>query len=266
MGWTQVELDKKRYPPGLSTVTQVPLTHEQAVARIEAFECIKATVKACRAYVRPALSDAFFAAVEYPVFATAAMNRKILSDSLDSHQAYEEIVALTRQYNEMNGGKWRYLMDAAPRKLPVFEDVRAELTGEMMDAVFTCDACDYAEASDGVKTIQMLGHSMNAVALPKDGEVTYRFDTEREGDYVLQTALIPTQANDNGDLRYSVSIDGGEPVVHNLKEPFRSEEWKRNVLRGQALREQQVHLSAGGHAVTIRALDSHIVIDQWRYY
>ena len=259
MGWTQVELDKKRYPRGLSTVTQVPLTHEQAAARIEAFERIKATV-------RPSLSDAFFAAIEYPVLATAAMNRKILSDSLDSHQAYEEIVALTRQYNEMNGGKWRHLMDAAPRKLPVFDDVRAELTGEMKDAVYTCNACNYAEASEGVKTIQMLGHSMNAVALPKGGELTYRFDVARDGDYVLQTALIPTQANDNGNLRYSVSLDGGEPVVHNLKEPFRSEEWKRNVLRGQALREQQVHLSAGAHIVTIRALDAHIVIDQWRYY
>ena len=266
MGWTQVELDKKRYPRGLSTVTQVPLTHEQAAARIAAFERIKAIVKDCRSYVRPALGDAFFAAVEYPVFAAAAMNRKILSDSLDSHQAYEEIVALTRQYNEMNGGKWRYLMDAAPRKLPVFDDVRAELTGEKKDIVYTCNACDYAEASDGVKTIQMLGHSMNAVALPKGGALTYRFDVARDGDYVLQTALIPTQANDNGNLRYSVSIDGGELVVHNLKEPFRSEEWKRNVLRGQALREQQVHLSAGGHVLTIRALDAHIVIDQWRYY
>ena len=109
----------------------------------------------------------------------------------------------------------------------------------------------------------MLGHSMNAVALQKDGWLTYRFVVETEGDYVLQTALIPTQPNDNGDLRYGVSIDGGEPVVFNLKEPFRSEGWKQNVLRGQALREQKVHLSAGQHTLTIRALDTHIVVDQW---
>ena len=266
MGWTQVELDKKRYPRGLSSVAQVPLTHEQAAARIEAFERIKATVRECRAYVRPELSDAFFAAIEYPVFAAAAMNRKILSDSVDSHQAYEEIAALTRQYNEMNGGKWRYLMDAAPRKLPVFDDVRAELTGENVDAVITCNACDYAEASEGVKKIQMLGHSMNAVTLPKDGKLLYRFEVEKAGDYILQTALIPTQPNDGGDLRYSVSIDGGEPTVFNLKEPFRSEEWKQNVLRGQAVRQQTVRLSAGQHILTICALDAHIVVDQWKIY
>ena len=263
MGWTQVELDKKRYPRGLSTVTQVPLTHEQAAERIAAFERIKAIVKACRAYVRPALSDAFFAAVEYPVFATAAMNRKILSDSLDSHQAYEEIVALTRQYNEMNGGKWRYLMDAAPRKLPVFEDVRAELTGEMMDAVFTCDACDYAEASDGVKTIQMLGHSMNAVALPKDAALMYDFDSPSEGEAVLYTAMLPTQPSNRGDLRYQVTIDDQKPVVISLKTPYRSERWKQSVLRGQSLNKTPVHLTKGPHTLKIKALDEHIIVDQW---
>ena len=114
-----------------------------------------------------------------------------------------------------------------------------------------------------MKTIQMLGHSMNAVALPKDGWLTYRFEMETAGDYTLQTAMIPTQPNDNGELRYSVSIDDGEPTVFNLKEPFRSEEWKQNVLRGQALRRQRVHLSAGQHTLTIRALDAHVIVDQW---
>ena len=190
------------------------------------------------------------------------MSRKILSNRTESHQAYEEIQSLTSQYNEMNEGKWRYLMDAAPRKLPVFEDVNATLSqGESM--LLCKNACDYDSASEGAKVIQMLGHSMNAVALPKDGMLTYRFDVDTDGDYILQTALIPTQPNDNGDLRYSVSIDGRQPVVYNLKEPFRSEGWKQNVLRGQALRQLKVNLSKGNHTLTIRALDAHIVVDQW---
>ena len=234
MGYTQVELDKKKYNRGLSPVSEVPLTAIEVANRLSAFEQLKANVIAIRPHVRQDLADAFFAAIEYPVFATAAMNRKILSNSVESHRAYEEIQALTKRYNEMNGGKWRYLMDAAPRQLPVFEDVHASLM-KQGDVSSFINACDYAEASEGVKTIQMLGHSMNAVALP----------------------------NDNGDLRYSVSIDGGEPTVFSLKEPFRSEEWKQNVLRGQALREQRVHLSAGQHTLTIRALDAHIVFDQF---
>jgi hypothetical protein len=243
-------------------VSEVPLTAIEVANRLSAFEQLKADVISIRPHVRQNLADAFFAAIEYPVFATAAMNRKILSNSVESHRAYEEIQALTKRYNEMNGGKWRYLMDAAPRQLPVFEDVHASLM-KQGDVSSFINACDYAEASEGVKTIQMLGHSMNAVALPKDGRLVYRFEVEKAGDFTLQTALIPTQPNDNGDLRYSVSIDGGEPTVFSLKEPFRSEEWKQNVLRGQALREQRVHLSAGQHTLTIRALDAHIVFDQF---
>ena len=258
-----MELDKKKYNRGLSPVSEVPLTAIEVANRLSAFEQLKANVIAIRPHVRQDLADAFFAAIEYPVFATAAMNRKILSNSVESHRAYEEIQALTKRYNEMNGGKWRYLMDAAPRQLPVFEDVHASLM-KQGDVSSFINACDYAEASEGVKTIQMLGHSMNAVALPKDGRLVYRFEVEKAGDYTLQTALIPTQPNDNCDLRYSVSIDGGEPTVFSLKEPFRSEEWKQNVLRGQALREQRVHLSAGQHTLTIRALDAHIVFDQWQ--
>ena len=263
MGYTQVELDKRLYERGLSRVDTVPLSPSEAALRLAAFERIKTIVAECKHLIRPELYDAWFATIEYPVYAAAAMSRKIISERAESHQAYEEIQSLTSQYNEMNKGKWRYLMDAAPRRLPVFEDVNATLSPESEPPLLTIDACDYTSASEGVKVIQMLGHSMKAVALPKDASLTYRFDMKEDGEYMLQTALIPTQPNDNGDLRYSVSIDGQESIVFNLKEPFRSEEWKQNVLRGQALRQQKVSLSKGNHTLTIRALDAHIVVDQW---
>jgi len=262
MGWTQVELDKKKYPRGLSPVSDIPLTPQEAAIRMADYERIKSTVQECRPLVRQELQDAFFAAIEYPVFAAAAMNRKILSDSTESHRAYEEIQSLTKQYNELCGGKWRGLMDAAPRKLPVYEDVHGHLTGIPTNTINNINACDYAEVSDGARTIQMLGHSMKAVALQKDGELTYRFDVDKDGDYIIRTALVPTQPNDNGDLRFSVSIDGQVLVVYSMKEPFRSERWKLNVLSGQAVRDTKAHLSEGSHTLTIRALDDHIVTDQ----
>ena len=129
MGYTQVELDKKKYPRGLSAVGDIPLSAIEAAQRLSAFQHLKAEIMAIRMLVRSELNDAFFAAIEYPVSAAAAMSTKILSDSIESHRAYEEIQALTKRYNEMNGGKWRHLMDAAPRKLPVFDNVHAQLTG-----------------------------------------------------------------------------------------------------------------------------------------
>ncbi len=270
MGWTQVELDKKRYPRGLSPVDSIGMTALEAADRMAAFERVKAGVIESRPYVRPELADAFFAAIEYPVYASAAMSRKILSDSAESHRAYEEIQSLTAQYNNMQGGKWRGLMDAAPRRLPVFEDVRGilrgergEVRGERIDLLRNIPLTSHLLplTSETTSKIQMLGHSMLAVRLPKGDSLVSRFPVATAGDYRLRIALIPTHAVDSGDIRFSVSIDG-EPTVFSLKEPFRSEQWKQNVLRGQALRCLSVSLAAGEHTLTIRALDEHIVIDQ----
>ena len=206
----------------------------------------------------------------------------------ESQQAYQEVRALTEYYNEkMAGGKWRRSMDMRPRDLPVFgapvlptlltdaqvqewlKKGRKSTDRKLSDwsdtlGVVARNAADWQQASPGTKVIEMLGHSMRAVALPQGGDVTYAFSTDRDGDRVLRVALIPTQPNDKGDLRFSVSIDGGQPTVFSLKEPFRSERWKRNVLRGQAVRELPLKgLKVGCHTLTIHALDPHIVFDQW---
>ena len=81
---------------------------------------------------------------------------------------------------------------------------------------------------------------------------------------MVQTALIPTHPADGKDLRFSISIDGQTPTQFSLKEPFRSERWKENVLCGQAIRDVSAHLAAGAHTLTIRALDNHIVVDEWK--
>ena len=37
-----------------------------------------------------------------------------------SIKAYEEIEQITEEYNRIENGKWRYMMDFRPRRLPVF--------------------------------------------------------------------------------------------------------------------------------------------------
>ncbi len=219
-----------------------------------------------------------------------ANQARLYSATAKSQAAYQEIRSLTEYYNEtMAGGKWRRNMNMRPRDLPVFgapvlptlltdKEVEEWLakTPQVLsypapmlhpiktDGAIVSNACDYASATKGAETVEMLGHSMNAVTLPKDGSLTYRFTTTKSGPCVLRTALIPTQPNDDGDIRYSVSIDGGAPTVYSLKEKFRSEQWKLNVLRGQALRELPIdNLPAGDHTLVIKALDNHIVVDQW---
>ena len=263
MGWTQVELDKKKYPGGKSRVADIGLTRYEAAERLEAFGHLKAIVDKCRLLIRPELSDAYEAHIAYPIYAAAAMTRKIVSDSTISHLAYEEIAALTHRYNALANGKWKGLMDAAPRQLPVFEDICGRLSDDEAFVGVARNAAEYDAAYKGCQSVQMLGHSMNAVAIPKGGELTFTFTTEQEGDATLFTAMIPTQPNDRGDLRYQVQIDNEVPVVISLKEKYRSEFWKLSVLRGQALKQTPVKLSKGTHTLKVKALDDHIIMDQW---
>lgn len=312
MGWSQTELDKKTYARGNSPVINSEFSTTafggELDRYLERYADVVSVVREAESLVRPELRDAYFAAIQYPVYSADAHARKILESQrarqlatgstlkdmfannatlytavARSQSAYQEIRRLTERYNEtMTGGKWRRSMNMRPRDLPVHaapslptllsdkevsqwlaKDTQKSRHAIKTEGAMAFNACEYTTASKGIRIVRMLGHSMNAVALPKDGTLTYEFMTEREGKATLRTALIPTQPNDSGDLRYSVSIDGGEPKVYTLKEKFRSEGWKQNVLRGQAVRELPVELSRGRHTLTIRALDNHIVVDQW---
>lgn len=281
MGWTQVELDKKKYPRGLSPVTGSEFSDtafgNERERYLERYAIIAARVKDIESLVRIELKDAYFAAIKYPVLAAAAHARKLLHGS---DEAYQEIKELTEYYNQnLANGKWNGMMDMQPRKLPVFDAPKGERISVRMDSITLDDkavhpvvqdgaiarnAADYQEASKGAEVIDMLGHSMKAVALPKNGTLTYDFDITKDGDALLKVAVIPTQPNNKGDLRFSVSVDGAEPTVYSLKEAFRSEGWKLNVLRGQAVRDLKLTgLKSGKHRLVIKALDAHLIVDQW---
>ncbi len=199
-----------------------------------------------------------------------------------SIRAYREIQELTRQYNALAGGKWKGIMNMMPRDLPVFnpptlpylpeESEKGNVKSEKISTAIPTstdfvarNACDFNSQLSTLNSqlIQMLGHSMNAVAIPKGAELVYEFETAKEGDATLYTAMIPTQPNDKGDLRYQVSLDDQEPVVISLKEKYRSDFWKLSVLRGQALKQTPVKVTKGKHTLRIKALDDHIIADQW---
>lgn len=285
MGGTQVELNKKKYPRGLSPVRGSEFSTSafgnERERYLERYAVIASKVKDAEALVRPELKDAFFTAIKYPVLAANANARKLLRNST---AANKEIQELTNEYNKnIANGKWDGLMDMQPRKLPVFDAPKTsisingkdengkELNGDdkavhplEQDGAIARNAADYQKATGKLEVVDMLGHSMKAVALSKGESLIYDFETVKEGDALLKVALIPAQPNDKGDLRFSVSVDGAEPTVFSLKEPFRSERWKLNVLRGQAVRDLKLEgLKAGSHTLVIKALDAHVVVDQW---
>lgn len=213
-----------------------------------------------------------------------ALEEQIKQACAESQRAYQEVRKLTEYYNEVvSDGKWKGIMDMRPRDLPVFAapSLPMILTDQEMmrypspqagnpirpnpGSAIAANADSFTRFKGTATPIGMLGHSMNAVSLPKGSSVTYDFNVPEENEGVIRVALIPTHAIDGRDIRFSVSIDGNTPTVFSLKEPFRSEQWKRNVLRGQAVREIPATLKSGKHTIEIKALDENIVIDQWMW-
>ena len=312
MGWTQVELDKKRHRWGWSDVTDTEFSLTAFGGELDRYltdwRRITEDLKEIEKIIPANRHATFFSHVKYPVLSAAAMSRKMLEaqraraiaktgnalglkendDALlmacaKSQAAYQQIRDLTAYYNnQLADGKWRHLISCNPRGLYVFYAPKLPLllTDEEVDkynsrtdntvreiendgSFIARNACQWSKADKGSVSVQSLGHSMNAVRLPKGHTLSYTFQSQKEGNAILRIALIPTQPNDKGDLRFSVSIDGGEPQTFSLKEPFRSEGWKQNVLRQQALRELPISLTKGSHTLSITALDNHIILDQW---
>jgi hypothetical protein len=266
------------------------------------FQRIKKMVDNAEKNIRPELKDAFFAAIKYPVYGAAAMAVKhleaqesrllarpqsfhiddeALESAARSINAYREIQQLTAYYNQkMAGGKWHNIMSMAPRALPVFsepalpdrlneEEIQKYGAPEKYQAklkqgiCIVRNACDYSAATTGVTPIEMLGHSMKAIALPKDGQMDFKFNIDKRGEAILRIATIPTNASNGGATRYAVSIDGENPQVIPLNEPYRSDGWKQQVMRGQAVHSVRVYLGWGSHTLSIKALDPNIIVDQW---
>ena len=314
MGWSQVEKDRNLYERRLTPVSSSefnPKEFGNELQRyVEEFDRASYVVDYATKFVDPSLYDAYYAAVIYPVCASAAHARSLLKAQearalasgrngvadrfaleerikqacAESQRAYQEVRKLTEYYNDVvSDGKWKGSMDMRPRDLPVFAapSLPIMLTEQEMmrypspDAgnprlpeagdVIAANADSYVRVKGKAEAVGMLGHSMNAVALGKGSSVGYDFNVDQGGEGVIRIAVIPTHAIDGKEVRFSVSIDGDAPVEFNLKEPFRSEQWKRNVLRGQAVRSIPVSLKPGKHTLEIKAVDDNIVIDQWMW-
>jgi hypothetical protein len=112
---------------------------DEAHERIDRYRAITARAEAVAKSLPADRQDAFFELVLYPVRASASLNeRNLLLDlaalyaregrasvnvySDRAKAAHEQIVADTATYNSLGNGKWRGIMNMAPRNLPVFQE------------------------------------------------------------------------------------------------------------------------------------------------
>lgn len=134
LGWNGVEPTTGTQPTAYN-----PFEYgDQIQRRLDRYAALEAKVRSVAAGLAPASQDAFFQLVQYPVAGAAAMNRKVLyrekaeryahqhrfsanSFAKLAYAAQAQIAADTDVYNErISGGKWRSILSAAPRNLPIF--------------------------------------------------------------------------------------------------------------------------------------------------
>ncbi len=112
---------------------------EEAEQRLARYRALAAQAEALSLRVPAPLRDAWFQLVLYPVRAAANLNTRILRLELaaeyarqrrpsadwqvqQARQAHAALVADTAAYNALGKGKWKHIMDMAPRRLPVFDE------------------------------------------------------------------------------------------------------------------------------------------------
>ena len=261
-------------------VKDMPWSRSYINKRLEDYQVISDKVEKLASRIQQDRQDAYFQLIKYPVQATAEMNKKMLYAQFARHgemnwnksdAAYDSIASLTRIYNIgiRNNGKWHRMMDHQPRRLPVFEPVdRSSVETPMLEdspGLYKWNGAEYS-AGDAV-SCEGLGYEEKAVMLEKNKELSFDFG-ECPGDSVeVEIRLLPNHPIHGGQLRFSVSIDKKNAQTVSYETQGRSEEWKENVLRNQAIRRVVLPVKKRkNHNLTIKALDEGVVIDQIEMY
>lgn len=217
--------------PRYKQVADVPLNADEIIDRLVKCREIDYKVTAMGAVVPAGRRDAWFQLVEYPLRSLAAMNEKCLGAQLARHglggwvmphAAYDTIVGLTRRYNALGDGKWRGIMDCAPRKLADFNPVKEEKYDTPMP--------------QGTTGTVVFASPVNIGTPVKVGE-PFSCDVSPSPDSLrVEVHVLPVHPINEKSLQYRISIDGENPVVVDVRTEGRSEEWKRNVLYNRAVR------------------------------
>lgn len=212
-----------------------------------------------------------------------------------SIDAYSKLKQLNAYYSRIRNGKWKDFIltngaemqapqipgtlpaaDIKQLKLDAFDrsndlkplsvvagDIIAKNAYEWSKATESPLAQAAVRGAEKITVRPLLGHSGKAVKLPKGASLSYDFYCDKSGDARFTIAAIPCFLNAVKDMRVSVSIDRGEPVICQLKEVYNSKDWQFDLWRGQTLKSFYVTLPGGSHNVTIKALDDNVMIDQW---
>lgn len=260
--------------PKYKVIKDLPWSEQTISERLRSYTVLSGVVERMESNIPADRQDAYFQLVKYPVQAAAQMNRKILTAQLARHSkadwkqsdaAFDSIASLTQQYNSLQNGKWNRMMDFQPRKLPVFKRVEHTTATEPMvtDRKILCKwnamECTYGKPVP----YEGLGYERKAAGIRKGSSLTFAFDDYGKDSVEVEIRLLPSHPLDEKQLRFAISVDEAVPQTVSYETKGRSEEWKENVLRNQAIRKVTLPINKqASHKLVITALDEGVVLDQ----
>ncbi len=260
--------------PKYKVIKDLPWSEQTISERLRSYTVLSDVVERIESNIPADRQDAYFQLVKYPVQAAAQMNRKILTAQLARHSkadwkqsdaAFDSIASLTQQYNSLQNGKWNRMMDFQPRKLPVFKRVEHTTATEpmMTDRKMLCKwnamECTYGKPVP----YEGLGYERKAAGIRKGSSLTFAFDDYGKDSVEVEIRLLPSHPLDEKQLRFAISVDEAVPQTVSYETKGRSEEWKENVLRNQAIRKVTLPINKqASHKLVITALDEGVVLDQ----
>lgn len=264
--------------PKYKVIKDLPWSEQTISERLRSYTVLSDVVERMESNIPADRQDAYFQLVKYPVQAAAQMNRKILTAQLARHSkadwkqsdaAFDSIASLTQQYNSLQNGKWNRMMDFQPRKLPVFKRVEHTAATEPMvtDRKILCKwnamECTYGKPVP----CEGLGYERKAAGIRKGSSLAFAFDDYGKDSVEVEIRLLPSHPLDEKQLRFAISVDEAVPQTVSYETKGRSEEWKENVLRNQAIRKVTLPINKqASHKLVITALDEGVVLDQVMLY
>ena len=290
-GWNRIE--ENGYPRGNMPVQPSEYSGKELQRRIDDYQKLARYAKELAKKIPQNLQSAYFELIEYPVVGAADINQKWLywklyetlrisssaNDTIEalnykkkSLDAFAEIENYTDKYNMLENGKWNKMMSFKPRNLFVFRNP-SDTSISNFECLVRLDSQNFVTAKNAVESPDLtdknaavfgLGHSFNAVQMQKGQTLTYEFDLQQTGeDGWIKIALIPNHDVDGNGLKIEVKMNGENPQTTDYSTRGRSEQWRQNTLRGQAIVSfPQKFEKSGKITISIKALTDNVILDQ----
>lgn len=305
MGFGQTEPTTPNRPTGY-----LQSGGDEARRRLDRYAAIVARAEALAQAMPADRRDAFFELVLYPVRASANLNARILKLELaglkvnagpraeqyvaEAKAAHASIVADTAAYNASANGKWRHMMDMAPRRLPVFAEPTWPVSPGNPDAATTTPpaladetaraarprmvsiAASSAAPHPHWQRIDELGSmgsvlrsplsapSVDASQAATMAPLVIEFETDSTVPVGVNIVALPTHPlTSENQLRLGYRLDDGPLAVLDYRTHGRSNEWKLNVLSNTAVRSlPSQKFAPGRHRLRLYAMDPGFILDR----